>query len=123
MRATCTPNQELPSIYVQKRQNGGRNSQKALPVPFPFNGPILREADRSFQVVWRTDLEVDLKRTKNYCVVLVAIYLHRMIIYRQYSDKVIGLRRGCRSNALPQSPREKLQLVTIPSSACEKSFL
>lgn len=30
----ATPNQELPSIYVEKIQNGGRNSQKVLRVPF-----------------------------------------------------------------------------------------
>ena len=30
----ATPNQEFPSIYVEKRQNGERNSQKALCVPF-----------------------------------------------------------------------------------------
>ena len=35
---------------------------------------------RSFQVVWRTVSKVDLKRTKNYCVELLAIYLRRMII-------------------------------------------
>ena len=31
----ATSNQELPFIYVVKRQNGGRNSQKALRAPFP----------------------------------------------------------------------------------------
>ena len=30
----ATPNQELPSIYVEKIQNGGRNSQKILRRPF-----------------------------------------------------------------------------------------
>lgn len=30
----ATPNQELPSIYVEKIQDGGRNSQKVLRVPF-----------------------------------------------------------------------------------------
>ena len=30
----ATPNQELPSIYVEKIQNGGHNSQKVLRVPF-----------------------------------------------------------------------------------------
>ena len=32
----ATPNQKYSSIYVQKRQNGGRNTQKALRVPFLF---------------------------------------------------------------------------------------
>ena len=30
----ATPHKELPSISVEKIQNGGRNSQKALRVPF-----------------------------------------------------------------------------------------
>ena len=30
----ATPNQELPSIYVEKIQNGGHNSRKVLRVPF-----------------------------------------------------------------------------------------
>ena len=34
----------------------------------------------SFQVVWQTDLEVDLELTQNYCIELLALYLHRMII-------------------------------------------
>ena len=33
-----------------------------------------------FQVVWRTDLEVDLEGTQNYCVELLALYPHRVII-------------------------------------------
>ena len=32
----ASPNQKYSSIYVQKRQNGGRNTQKALRVPFLF---------------------------------------------------------------------------------------
>ena len=34
----------------------------------------------SFQVVWQTDLEVDLELTQNYCIELLALYLHQMII-------------------------------------------
>ena len=74
---------------------------------------FLREGDGSFQVVWRTDLEVDLTRTQNYCVELLALYLRQMIIDIQYSDEVVTQRRSCRNNALPQSPREKLWLVAI----------
>ena len=32
----ATPNQELPSIYIKKRRNGGWNSQKALHVSSLF---------------------------------------------------------------------------------------
>ena len=42
-------------------------------------------------------------------------------------DDVVRLRGSCRNNALPRSPREKLQLVSLACynslAACEKSFL
>ena len=60
-------------VYVEKRQNGGRNSQKALRIPFR---PFLRGRDGSFQPVQRTYLKVCLERTQNY----LALYLRRMII-------------------------------------------
>ena len=47
----------LHSENLQKKK-GGQTSQKALRVPFP-----LHEGEGSFQVVWTTDLEVDLERT------------------------------------------------------------
>ena len=80
MRAT--PIQELPSIYIEKIQIGGGNSQQPLRIPSwpPSMGPILRRRDESFHVVLRTELEVDLKRTENYCLKLLALYLRRMII-------------------------------------------
>ena len=56
----ATFNQEIPLVHVEKRPNGGRNFQKTVHVPFPL-GPIFRGGDASFQVVWRTDLEVDLE--------------------------------------------------------------
>ena len=69
------------SEVCQKRQNGGRNSQKALRVPFPFQwGRFLRGGDGSFQVVGRTHLEVDLEQTQNCYVEYLALYLRRMII-------------------------------------------
>ena len=77
----ATPNQELLSIYVEKIQNGGRNSQKTLRVPFLIQwGRFLEGGDGLFQVAWRTDLGVHLERTQNYCVELLALYLRRMII-------------------------------------------
>ena len=51
------------------RQNGRRNSQKALRGPFPLQWRrFLRGRDGSFQVVWRTELKVYFERTHNYCV-------------------------------------------------------
>ena len=38
-------------------------------------------------------------------------------------DDIISLCGSCRNNALPQSPREKLQLVAILLPACDRSFL
>ena len=74
----ATPNQEMGRFYVEKRQNGGRSSQKALRVPSPLQwGRFLREEDGSFQVFYRTDLEVGLERTQTHCV---ALYLREMII-------------------------------------------
>ena len=39
----------------------------------PVMGLFLRGRDGLFQVVWQTDLEVDLERTQNYCVGLLAL--------------------------------------------------
>ena len=109
----ATFNQEEPSIYVEERQNGERNSQRVLripppPSPPPLWGRFLQGGDGLSQVVWRTDLEVDLTRTQNYCVELLALYLRRTIIEIQYLDEVVNQRGSCRNNALPQSPQEKL---------------
>ena len=37
-------------------------------------------------------------------------------------DDIISLCGSCRNNALPRSPREKLQLVAILLPACDRSF-
>lgn len=42
-----------------------------------FLRPLATQA--TFEVVWQTDLEVDLERRQNYCVELVALYLRRII--------------------------------------------
>ena len=109
----ATFNQEYPSIYVEERQNGERNSQRVLRIPPPPSPPLLwgrflQGGDGFSQVVWRTDLEVDLTRTQNYCEELLARYLRRTIIEIQYLDEVVNQRGSCRNNALPQSPQEKL---------------
>ena len=51
----------------------------ACPTP-PSMRPILRGGEGSFQVFWRTDLEVDLEQRQNYSVELLALYLRRMIL-------------------------------------------
>ena len=49
--------------------------------PPPLGTDIYGEGKgRSLQFVWRTDLELDLERTQNYCAELFALYLRRMII-------------------------------------------
>jgi len=56
---------EAASSVQEKDKNGGRNSQKALRKPFPLQwGRFWGGGDGSFQVVWRTDLEVDLNEHK-----------------------------------------------------------
>ena len=67
------------AFSVEKRQNGGRLNQKALCVPLG-----------SFQLVWRTDLEVDLERTQNYCVELFALYLRRTIVEIRFSMMLLA---------------------------------
>ena len=74
----------LPFSVRKKRQNGGRLTQTAhvsRPLPLQW-GPTFTGigGEGSLQFVWRTDLELDLKRTQNYCVELFALYLRRMII-------------------------------------------
>ena len=73
---------EANSFYVKKkRQNGGQNFLKTLHVPFPLQwGLFLLEGDRSFLVIWQTELKVDLEWTQHYSLELLALYLCRMIM-------------------------------------------
>ena len=78
----ATLNQEIPLVHVEKRPNGRNGiSRKLFMSLFPW-GRFLGGGDASFQVVWRTDLEVDLERTQNYFVELLALFfwLRRIII-------------------------------------------
>ena len=80
---------EANSFYVKKRQNGGQNFLKILHVPFPLQwGLFLQGGDRSFLVIWQTELEVDLEWTQNYSVELLALYLCQMIMH-DYLSTVI----------------------------------
>ena len=80
-------------IYVEKK------TKWRIDLPEGFACHIPRQWDQYlgewhglFQVVWRTDFEVDLERAANYCVGLWALYL-RMIILIQLFDDVLSLRR------------------------------
>ena len=73
---------EANSFYVKKkRQNGGQNFLKTLHVPFPLQwGLFLLEGDRSFLVIWQTELKVDLEWTQHYSLELLPLYLCPMIM-------------------------------------------
>ena len=85
--ATCgTQLWNWPSLS-KKRQNGGRLTQKArvswptlLPPPPLQWGPTFTGRGRVTDLVWRTDLELDLELTQNYRTELFALYLRRTII-------------------------------------------
>ena len=124
-------NQEMRSniLSMSKKDKmvGRQNSQKALHASFPIqSSQFLRKGDRSFQVIWRKDLDVNLK-TQNYCVELLALYLHRMIIQIQYYfDDWVSLCGSCSAETTPShGPHGKsfnlLQNYSLP--VCEKSFL
>ena len=65
----------LPSMSKKDKMTNGTPRRD-----LPPQGRVSREGDGSFQVVWRTSLDVDLERTQNYCVELLALYLRPMII-------------------------------------------
>ena len=105
------------SIYVENRQNGWRNTLRALRVPFPLQwGRFLRGGDG--EQIWKSVL----KRTQNYCVDLLALYLRQMLIKIHYSNKVVNLRGSCRNNALPRPHRKSFSSLQYSVPACEKSF-
>ena len=61
----------------------------------------------SFQVVWRTDLKVDLNNTKLLRGVISPISTRNNYLNTVF-DEVVSLCESCRNNALPRSPRENL---------------
>ena len=106
---------------------GRQNSQRALHASFPIQwSQFLRKGDRSFQVIWRKDLDVNLK-TQNYCIELWALYLLQMMIQIQYYfDNCVSLCGSCSVETMPShGPHGKsldlLQNYSLP--VCEKSFL
>ena len=99
----ATPTQEVPSVYVEKLQNGGRNSQKALTVPFPLQWGRFLQGGDWFQVVWRTDLEVDVERTHWIIAWAYWPYIFPDDYLITVFDEVLSLRGSCRNNALPRS--------------------
>ena len=66
--------------------------------------------DGLFQVVWGTDLEVHLERTKLLRGVIGSISRPNDYLKTVFDD-VVSLPGSCENNALSRSPREKLQLV------------
>ena len=87
------------------------------PIP-PSMELILRGGNGSCQVVWRTHLEVDLKRTQNYWAELLALYYIHAIRLSKYGIRMRKLtcaRWSCKNNTLPRFPGEMLQLVAILS--------
>ena len=66
--------------------------------------------DGLFQVVWGTDLEVHLERTKLLRGVIGSISRPNDYLNTVFDD-VVSLPGSCENNALSRSPREKLQLV------------
>ena len=64
-------------------KNGLKIGRTDLPEGLACHAPLqcgrfLQGGDGSFQVFWRTDLEVDWERTQNYCVGLLVLYLSRI---------------------------------------------
>ena len=57
--------QEIPLVHVLQMEDG--ISRKLFMSLSPW-ARFLRGGDASFQVVWRTDLEVHLERTQNYYI-------------------------------------------------------
>ena len=65
----ATPNHEMRSSILsmskKDKMANGSSRRHCLCCPIPTS---MRGGDGSCQVVWWTDLEVDLERTQNYCV-------------------------------------------------------
>ena len=67
-------------LFMSKKDEMEDGISRKLFMPLSPWGRFLRGGDALFQVVWRTDLEVDLQRSQNYFVELLALYLRRIII-------------------------------------------
>ena len=77
---------------------------------------FLRGGDGSLQVVWRTDLEVDLEQTQHYCVELLALYLRRMIVYIQYSMMFLACAGAAETMTMPShGPHGKSSNLLVKS--------
>ena len=68
-------------IYVEKKTKWRIDLPEGFACHIPLQwDQYWGEWHGLFQVVWRTDFEVDLERAANYCVGLWALYLRRVII-------------------------------------------
>ena len=120
----ATPTQEVPSVYVEKLQNGGRNSQKALTVPFPLEcGRFLQGGDWPFQIVWRTDLEVEVERTHWVIAWAYWPYIFQDDYLNTVFDEVLSLRGSCRNNALPRSHGKSFEELHLSLSVPKRLSL
>ena len=85
-------------------------------------GPIFARRDVSFQVVWRTDLEVDVDEHK----IIVWSYWPYICAVNDYLnavfDDVVSLCGSCR-NSPPTVPTGKALSCCNSLPVCEKSFL
>ena len=102
----ATPHQEMGRICVKKDKMADGSPRRLCVLLPPQWGRYLREGDRSFQVVWQTEMEVELERTtKKLRVVIAPIstpndYLDTVV------DDVVSL-RWSKKNALPRGPLGK----------------
>ena len=101
------------AFSVEKRQNGERNSQKALLDPLPLQWGLFLRGDGTDH--FRSS-GTNGKLLRG--VIGLGSYPISTPNINTVFDDVISLRGNCRNNALPRSPWEKLQLA-----ACEKPFL
>ena len=79
------PNSGMGFLYLKTTKwRTAHPEGVACPTPTSM-GQFLLGGEGSFRVDWRTNLEVDLGRTQNYCLELLVLYPRRVIIYVQYS--------------------------------------
>ena len=101
------------ALSVEKRQNGGRLSQKALGVPLPLQRSRFlraisgRLANRFGSRFW--------KNPKLLRGVFGPISTPNDYLNTVFNEVVSQLPGSCENNALSRSPREKLQLVAVLS--------
>ena len=87
---------------------------KALLVPFPSMGLIFAERGQVISGCLANRLESRLEKNTKLLRGIVGPISTPNDYLNTVFDEVVSLRKSCRYYALPRSPREKLQFVTIP---------